>query len=39
MSDDTIVNISVYILQMNGAKPVNQPLIPKTSTLFNSVVE
>lgn len=39
MSDDTIVDITAYILQKNGAKPGNQPLTAKTSALFGSVVE
>ena len=39
MSDDTLVNITAYILQRNGARPGNQPLTAKTSALFNSVVE
>ena len=39
MSDDTLVNITAYILRSNGAKPGNQPLTAKTSALFNSVVE
>jgi hypothetical protein len=39
MSDDTLVNITAYILQSNGAKPGGQPLTAKTSALFNSVFE
>ena len=39
MNDDTLVNITAYILRSNGAKPGNQPLTAKTSALFNSVVE
>jgi hypothetical protein len=39
MSDDTLVDITAYILRSNGAKPGNQPLTAKTSALFNSVVE
>jgi hypothetical protein len=39
MSDDTLVNITAYILHSNGAKPGNQPLTAKASALFGSVVE
>jgi mono/diheme cytochrome c family protein len=39
MSDDTLVNITAYILRKNGAKPGNQPLEKTTSTVFGSVVE
>jgi hypothetical protein len=39
MSGDTLVNITAYILQSNGAKPGNQPLTAKASALFHSVVE
>jgi len=39
MSDDTLVNITAYILQSNGAKPGNQPLTGKTSTSFGSIFE
>ena len=39
MSDETLVNITAYILQMNGAKPGNQPLTSTTSTVFHSIVE
>ncbi|HEX4135228.1 MAG TPA: c-type cytochrome [Bryobacteraceae bacterium] len=39
MSDDTLVNITAYILQKNGAKPGNQPLEKTTGDLFGSVVE
>ena len=39
MSDDTVLNITAYILEKNGAKPGNQPLTTKTSVLFSSVVE
>jgi hypothetical protein len=39
MSNDTLVNITAYILQSNGARPGNQPLTAKTSALLGSVVE
>ena len=39
MSDDTIVNITAYILQMNGAKPGNQPLTKTTDAVVSSIVE
>jgi hypothetical protein len=39
MSDDTLVNITAYLLQMNGAKPGNQALTAKTGVPFGSVVE
>jgi cytochrome c553 len=39
MSDDTLVNITAYILKSNGAKPGSQPLTTQTSALFRSVVE
>jgi len=39
MSDDTVVNITAYILQINGAKPGNQLLTAKTSALLDSVVK
>jgi cytochrome c553 len=39
MSDDTLVNITAYILQKNGAKPGNQPLEKTTGVLFGSVTD
>lgn len=39
MSDDTLVDITAYILQMNGAKPGNQVLTKKTGVVFNSILE
>jgi cytochrome c len=39
MSDDTMVNITAYILQMNGAEPGNQLLYSKQGALLNSLVE
>lgn len=35
--DDTTVNITAYILQVNGAKPGTEPLTRTTSTIVNSV--
>jgi hypothetical protein len=39
MSDDTLVNITAYILQMNGAKPGNQALTRTTSVVFNAILD
>ena len=39
MSDDTLVNITAYILQRNGAKPGNQPLTTTTDAAVSSIVE
>ena len=39
MNDDAVVNITAYVLQMNGAKARNQPLTKSTSTVINSIVE
>jgi hypothetical protein len=39
MSDNTLVNITAYILQSNGAKPGSQPLTVETGALLGSVVE
>jgi hypothetical protein len=39
MSDDTLVNITAYLLQMNGAKPGNEALTAKTGVPFGSVAE
>jgi hypothetical protein len=39
MSDDTLVNITAYILQKNGAKPGNEPLTSTTNAAVNSIVE
>ena len=38
MNDDAVVNITAYVLQMNGAKPGPQPLTRKTSVVVNSIV-
>jgi hypothetical protein len=39
MSDDTLVDITAYILQMNGAKPGDRVLTRETRVVFNSIVE
>jgi len=39
MNDDTIVNITAYVLQMNGAKPGTQPLTRTTGVVVNSIVQ
>ena len=39
MSDDTLVSITAYILQMNGGKAGDQPLTKTTNTAFQSLVE
>jgi hypothetical protein len=39
MNDDAVVNITAYVLQMNGAKAGSQPLTRSTSTVVNSLVE
>jgi hypothetical protein len=39
MSDETLVDITAYILQKNGAKAGDQPLTAKSSAFFRSVVE
>jgi hypothetical protein len=38
MTDDAVVNITAYVLQMNGAKPGAQSLTRKTIAVVNSVV-
>lgn len=37
--DETTVNITAYVLQMNGAKPGSQPLTRTTGTIVNSVIQ
>ena len=37
MSDDTLVNITAYILQMNGGTPGNEALTKTSSAVFGSV--
>ncbi len=39
MDDDAVVNITAYVLQVNGAKPGNQPLTKTTAAVVNSIVE
>lgn len=39
MDDDTVVKITAYVLQRNGAKPGTQPLTRTTSAVVNSLVE
>jgi hypothetical protein len=39
MDDDTVVNITAYVLKINGAKTGTQPLTRTTSAVVNSVVE
>jgi mono/diheme cytochrome c family protein len=39
MSDETLVDITAYILQKNGAKAGDRPLTAKSDLLFRSVVE
>jgi hypothetical protein len=39
VDDDTAVNITAYVLQMNGAKPGTQALTRTTNIVVNSVVK
>lgn len=39
MNDDTVVNITAYVLQMNGAKPGTQPLTRTTAAVVNDLVQ
>jgi hypothetical protein len=39
VDDNTAVNITAYVLKMNGAKPGNQPLTRATNVVINSVVK
>ncbi len=39
MNEDAVVNITAYVLQMNGAKAGLQPLTRKTSVVVNSIVQ
>ena len=39
MNDDAVVNITAYVLQMNGAKAGAEPLTRKTSVVVNSIVQ
>jgi hypothetical protein len=38
MTDEMTVNITAYVLQVNGAKPGAQPLTTTTSAVVNSVI-
>src|SRR5580698_3947502 len=38
MNDEAVVNITAYVLQVNGAKAGPQPLTRKTSVVVNSTV-
>jgi hypothetical protein len=38
MTDDSVVNITAYALQMSGAKPGTEPLTRTTSVVVNSLV-
>jgi len=38
MTDDAVVNITAYALQVSGAKPGSEPLTRSTSTVVNSLV-
>jgi len=37
MTDDTTVNITAYVLQVNGAKPGTQPLTRTTGAIVSSI--
>ena len=37
MNDETILNITAYILQVNGAKPGTQSLTPTTDAIVNAI--
>jgi hypothetical protein len=39
MTDETTVNITAYVLQVNGAKAGTQPLTRTTSAVVNSLVQ
>ena len=39
MNEDVVVNITAYVLQMNGAKPGRQSLTKTTAAVINSIVE
>ena len=38
-NDETAVNISAYVLQVNGAKAGNQPLTRSTDLIVNSITQ
>jgi hypothetical protein len=37
MNDETTVNITAYVLQVNGAKAGTQPLTRKTEAVVSSI--
>jgi hypothetical protein len=37
MNDDTTVNITAYVLQVNGAKAGTEPLTRATPVIVNSI--
>jgi hypothetical protein len=39
MDDETLINITSYILQRNGARPGTQPLTAGSPAIFQSLVE
>jgi hypothetical protein len=39
MNDDTTVNITAYVLQVNGAKAGTEELTRATRTVVNSLVQ
>lgn len=39
MNDDTTVNITAYVLQVNGAKAGTQPLTRTTTAVVNSLIQ
>jgi hypothetical protein len=39
MNDDTVVNITAYVLKVNGAKAGSEPLTRTTSVVVNSIVQ
>jgi hypothetical protein len=39
MNDEMLVNITAYVLQMNGAKTGSQPLTRATSVVVNTAIE
>jgi hypothetical protein len=39
MTDETTVNITAYVLEVNGAKPGPQPLTRGTSVVVNAITE
>jgi hypothetical protein len=37
MNDETTVNITAYVLQVNGAKPGNRPMTRATGAVVSSL--